>query len=70
MKTRIYINDATVDAVSSLADTWINVRNEEKNNDRVRSLLIVKARGMGHANTRQDFIITSKGIRFRNEGKK
>ena len=67
--TNIY-NDATVDAVSSLADTWINVRNEEKNNDRVRSLLIVKARGMGHANTRQDFIITSKGIRFRNEGKK
>jgi circadian clock protein KaiC len=63
-------NDATVDAVSSLADTWINVRNEEKNNDRVRSLLIVKARGMGHANVRQDFVITSKGIRFLNEGKK
>ena len=56
--------------VSSLADTWINVRNEEKNNDRVRSLLIVKARGMGHANLRQHFVITSKGIRFQNEGKK
>jgi len=63
-------NDATVDAVSSLADTWINVRNEEKNNDRTRSLLIVKARGMGHANKRQDFKITNNGILFKRGQKK
>ena len=63
-------NDATVDAVSSLADTWINVRNEEKNNDRTRSLLIVKARGMGHANKRQDFKISNKGILFTRGQKK
>lgn len=64
-------NDATVDAVSSLADTWINVRNEDNTaNERVRSLLIVKTRGMGHFNNQQDFIITKKGIQFVNSEKK
>ncbi|HKR05106.1 MAG TPA: circadian clock protein KaiC [Bacteroidia bacterium] len=58
--------DATVDAVSSLADTWINVKNENKDNGRTRSLLIVKARGMGHYNNQQEFIITNKGIKFLN----
>ena len=58
-------NDATVDAVSSLSDTWINVRNGDRATpDRVRSLLIVKARGMGHFNNQKDFTITSKGIQF------
>ncbi len=57
-------NDATVDAVSSLADTWINVKNEELNYERVRSLLIVKSRGMGHRNNSQNFIITNNGVKF------
>jgi len=57
-------SDATIDAVSSLADNWLNVRNEERDDERVRSLLIVKARGMGHFNHRQNFIITNKGIQF------
>jgi len=57
-------NNSSVDAVSSLADTWINLKNEERNKERVRSLLIVKSRGMSHSNNQQDFIITDKGIRF------
>lgn len=57
-------NDATVDAVSSLADTWINVKNENSHDERVRSLLIVKSRGMGHSNNEQNFIITDKGLQF------
>jgi len=58
-------NDATVDAVSSLADTWINLTNEQnKGEERVRSLLIVKSRGMEHLNSKQEFIITSKGLKF------
>jgi len=60
----------TVDAVSSLADTWIEVQNEGKKDNRRRSLLIVKARGMGHSNNRQDFVINSKGIQFRDKEKK
>ncbi len=59
-------NDATVDAVSSLADTWIQVKNEDKVNERVRSLLLVKSRGMGHFNNQQNFFITNKGIQFSN----
>ena len=43
-------NDLTVDAVSSLADTWIRVSNDEKNDARLRNLSIVKSRGMGHSN--------------------
>ena len=58
-------NDATVDAVSSLADTWLNLTNEQyKGDDRVRTLLIVKSRGMGHHNSKQEFIITHKGLQF------
>lgn len=57
-------DEIIVDAVSSLADTWINLSNEERHGEHVRSLLIVKSRGMGHLNKQQDFIITDKGIQF------
>jgi circadian clock protein KaiC len=57
--------DTTVDIVSSLADTWINLTNEQqKSDERVRSLLIVKSRGMAHNNSKQDFFITNKGLQF------
>jgi circadian clock protein KaiC len=62
-------NDPTLNVVSSLADTWIHVKNEERNNERVRSLLIVKSRGMGHSNNQQHFIITDKGIQFTSANK-
>lgn len=57
-------NDVTVDAVSSLADTWIKMSNEQKQGTRERKLYIVKSRGMGHSNTENNFNITSKGIEF------
>lgn len=63
-------NNSNVDAVSSLADTWIDLQNEERGNQRVRSLLIVKSRGMGHSNNQHDFIITGKGIQFSISNKK
>ncbi|MBK9981050.1 MAG: circadian clock protein KaiC [Saprospiraceae bacterium] len=63
-------DNPTVDLVSSLADTWIKLTNEERNNERVRSLLIVKSRGMGHSNNQQDFTITAKGIHFSTPNKK
>ncbi len=63
-------DNSTVDLVSSLADTWISLKNEERNNERVRSLLIVKSRGMGHSNNQQDFTITGKGIHFTSPDKK
>lgn len=57
-------HDITIDSVSSLADIWIQVNNEVENDNHVRSLRIVKARGMGHETTVQHFNITHKGIQM------
>ena len=62
----INYNGSTEEAVSSLVDTWIKVRNEESKSDRIRSLYIVKSRGMGHASEIKDFIVTDKGIKILN----
>ncbi len=56
--------DLTVDAVSSLADTWISLTNDDQNGGRMRNILIVKSRGMGHSNEWWNFDITNKGIRI------
>jgi circadian clock protein KaiC len=56
--------DISVDAVSSLADTWIKVKNEECNGDTIRTLRVVKSRGTAHSGKLHDFIITDKGIQF------
>jgi len=58
-------NDLTVDAVSSLADTWIRVANEDRGTKRIRTLDIVKSRGMGHSNRVTEFTITDKGVQLR-----
>ncbi|MBC8769212.1 circadian clock protein KaiC [Arenibacter sp. BSSL-BM3] len=60
-------SDPTVDAVSSLADNWINVRNENRKGTRERSLLVVKARGMGHFNGKKEFAISNKGFKFKED---
>jgi len=56
--------DSTVNAISSLADIWINLENEKHNEQRIRGLRIVKSRGMGHETETQHFTIGSKGIRL------
>lgn len=61
--------DITVNAVSSLADIWISIENEKETANRVRSLRIVKVRGMGHNSDSQPFIITNKGISLLNSEK-
>lgn len=57
------MDDLTVEAVSSLADVWINIENDHRNNTG-RSLRIIKVRGMGHNTTPQRFAITGKGIKI------
>jgi circadian clock protein KaiC len=57
--------DLTVDAVSSLADTWIRVSNEERRDVRSRNLNILKSRGMGHSNQVHEFTIEEKGIKIK-----
>jgi circadian clock protein KaiC len=48
--------------VSSLMDTWIDLRTVESNGERNRILYILKSRGMPHSNQGREFIITSQGI--------
>ncbi len=54
------------EAIFSLVDTWIKVRNEESKGERIRSLYIVKSRGMGHSSTVRDFVVTDHGIKILN----
>jgi len=51
-----------INAVSSLADIWIDMENEKENNHRVRAFRIVKSRGMGHETESQRFTIDNGGI--------
>jgi circadian clock protein KaiC len=48
--------------VSSLMDTWIEVRSVEGNGDRNRLLQLIKSRGMEHSNQVREFRLTSQGI--------
>lgn len=50
--------------VSSLMDTWINVRNLETNGERNRGLYVLKSRGMAHSNQVREFVLTDKGIKL------
>jgi circadian clock protein KaiC len=54
--------DTTEDAVSSLADLWIRLCNENTDGQITRKLLIVKNRGMGHLNREVNFTVDRKGI--------
>jgi circadian clock protein KaiC len=53
--------------ISSLVDTWLLLRNEEIHGSRVRTLSIVKARGMAHSNKAEEFEMSERGIEFRHE---
>jgi circadian clock protein KaiC len=48
--------------VSSLVDTWIQVRDIERDGERNRGIYIMKSRGMKHSNEVREFIISSKGL--------
>lgn len=54
--------EATDVGVSSIMDTWILLRNEEKSGNRERSIYILKSRGMAHSNQTHRFDITDNGI--------
>ena len=58
----IKLTEMEEDSVSSLVDTWINVRDMEGIGERNRGVYIIKARGMGHSNQVREFVITSNGI--------
>jgi circadian clock protein KaiC len=48
--------------MSSLVDTWLLLRNLEVNAERVRTLSILKSRGMAHSSATHRFAITTRGV--------
>ena len=48
--------------MSSLIDTWLQVRDLELAGERTRGLFLIKSRGMGHSNQVREFVINSHGI--------
>ncbi len=59
-------NELTEESVSSLVDTWINVRDVEGVGERNRGIYILKSRGMGHSNQVREFILTDGGLKLLN----
>jgi circadian clock protein KaiC len=51
--------------ISSLVDAWLLLRNENVDGERVRTLSIVKVRGMAHSNKAEEFEISKRGIEFK-----
>jgi circadian clock protein KaiC len=54
--------EETAIGISSLIDTWLQVRDIEIAAERTRGLYLVKSRGMGHSNQVREFLITSAGL--------
>jgi len=52
----------TSEEISSLIDTWLLLRDIERNGERNRGLYILKSRGMAHSNQIQEFLLTNQGI--------
>ncbi len=50
--------------ISSLMDTWINLRFFENDSERNRGISIIKSRGMGHSNQIREFILTNNGVKI------
>jgi circadian clock protein KaiC len=48
--------------ISSLVDTWILLREIERDGERSRGIYILKSRGMAHSNQVRGFHLTGKGI--------
>ena len=50
--------------VSSIMDTWLQLRDVELSGERNRLIYVLKSRGMNHSNQVREFLITSRGVRL------
>ena len=48
--------------VSSLTDTWLDLRNIERDAERNRLLYVIKSRGLAHSNQVREFRLSHQGI--------
>jgi circadian clock protein KaiC len=56
--------EMTGEAISSMVDTWLLLRDIESNGERNKVLYVLKSRGMDHSNQLREFHITSKGVKL------
>ena len=50
--------------ISSFMDTWLVLRNMDRNGERIRTLDVLKSRGMPHSNQVREFVLTSQGLQL------
>jgi circadian clock protein KaiC len=55
-------SESTDADISSLADTWIQLRDTEFAGERNRGMFILKSRGMAHSNQIREFVLTDNGV--------
>jgi circadian clock protein KaiC len=48
--------------ISSLIDSWVLLRSTEQAGERIRTLSIVKSRGMKHSNQARELVISDEGV--------
>ena len=56
------IEGINAQGISSLMDTWVNLRFFESNNERNRGLSVIKSRGMEHSNQVREYLLTDNGV--------
>jgi circadian clock protein KaiC len=54
--------ETTDEAMSSIVDTWLLLRDVEVSGERNRLIYVLKSRGIAHSNQVREFLITSKGV--------
>jgi circadian clock protein KaiC len=57
--------EATDEAMSSIVDAWLLLRDVEVAGERNRLIYVLKSRGMAHSNQVREFLITSKGVELK-----
>ena len=50
--------------VSSLMDTWLVLGNYQQNGERIRTVQVMKSRGMAHSNQTREFTLSGRGVDF------
>ncbi len=56
------IEGINAEGISSLRDTWINLRFFENDSERNLGVAVIKSRGMKHSNQLRKYLVTDNGI--------
>lgn len=59
------IEGINAQGISSLMDTWINLRFFESDSERNRGISVIKSRGMEHSNQIREYLLTDHGMKIR-----